>query len=61
MNYALLTLWGTVIFGVLTVLLGAIWFMTGRSNMMLQRLFGISALMSAACFGYGRFVLGAFS
>jgi urea transporter len=51
-----IALWGSMILGGLTAILGIVWFATGRNNKVLQGLFGVSAVLAGLCFGYVRFL-----
>ena len=56
MNMMMVALWASVVFGVLTAVIGIAWFATGRTNMLLQRLMGICVLLAVSGLGYGRFI-----
>jgi hypothetical protein len=47
MDMMLLAVWGSVIFGALTIVLVGAWLVTGRKNKVLQILGGVAALLSA--------------
>jgi hypothetical protein len=47
MDMMMLSVWGSLIFGVLTVVLVGAWLITGRKNKVLQVMGGAAALLSA--------------
>ena len=52
MDWYLAAVWGTVIFGVLTVLLLLLWFVGGKTSTPLRIAGGISGLLCMASFAY---------
>jgi hypothetical protein len=47
MDMMMLSVWGSVIFGAVTIILVGAWLVTGRKNKVLQVLGGAAALISA--------------
>jgi uncharacterized membrane protein len=52
MDFQLAAAWGSLIFGILTVVLLGTWFATGKKNAALRVMGGVAALVTVASFGY---------